>query len=189
VFNVLQAGGANYLVAVNDRRGFGPFLGQWQRCREQGVPQRAKFRVRKALGAAACDLTRARALPLRAEGDSWLLEVDLPPCGGVIVAFYPESIGKLAMSAPATVARGEDVTLDLSLVGASGKPFPGLVPLRLDITDPEGRRSSFSRGTVVENGRLSLSIPVAVNDRQGEWQAAVRELATGQEAKAMWRVP
>jgi hypothetical protein len=112
------------------------------------------------------------------------LHVDLPPCGGAIIALYPEALGALSAKVAPGAGRGKDAVVELRLNDTKGKPFRGAVPVHVEITLPGGSPSAFSRYCLMENGFLVLNIPIAINDPPGRYSVNVHELATGQQASA-----
>ena len=57
--------GADYLFAINDRRGPGDYVGQWGLIWEKGLPNRATVTVRRADTGAVYDLVRHCPVPFR----------------------------------------------------------------------------------------------------------------------------
>ncbi len=179
VYNVLEAEGATYLVAVNDKRVFGEYLGRWERVREKGVAQRAEFVADQSLGAWVTALTPGANLTREAEGDQWRLSIDLPPCGGQIIGFFAREPQRLTVTQAGEPKPGGDIVIDVQVAGANG-----LIPARVDVIEPDGTPSDLSRDALLRQGSLEFPLPLAVNDPTGEWRVRVTELARNQQADA-----
>ena len=83
---------------------------------------------------------------------------------------------------------GERATIEISVVGPGEEPVPAVLPLRVDILDPVGRVAEFSGYHAAKNGRLSVGIDLAPNDRAGLWKVRARELASGFEREETFRL-
>ncbi|GAF79358.1 unnamed protein product, partial [marine sediment metagenome] len=105
--------------------------------------------------------------------------VTLEPAGGKLIGIYPTNIEGISVQAPETASRGQEVTLNIKIIGAQGKPLEALLPVRVSIKTPEGKESEYSDYYVVENGRLDISFIPAVNDMTGKWKIEVEELSSG----------
>ncbi|NLO75251.1 MAG: LamG domain-containing protein, partial [candidate division WS1 bacterium] len=145
-FNTLRAGEANYVVAVNDLRVPGRHYGHFGRVLEDGVAQTVEVRLDPALGRVAYALPQTAQLPLAEKEGRLTATLDLPPAGGQVLVLLPERIGKLNVTAGAArPAKGTRQRLSAELLGQSGKPVPGVIPLRVTITGPEGEACDYSR--------------------------------------------
>ena len=183
VYNILEAEGATYLVAVNDRRVFGRYLGRWRRVRERGLPQRTTFVADRELGGWVAALTPNANVTCEADGDHWCVSFDLPPCGGQIIGFFPQKPGALTVSVPDRARRGQDAVVKATMESAAG-----LIPARVDIAEPDGTQSDLSRYELLRRGRLEVTVPLALNGPDGEWLVRVTELARNQVEEARFSV-
>jgi len=189
VFNLRRHGGTNCLIVVNDKRESGPLFGEYGLVKEKGVAQAASFRVKKSFGRFIYDLTASRPPAAENAGDAWRIRLDLPPCGGRIVAFYQRAVGRLTVEPACTsVKRGSHLRASVRLEDRSGKRFSGLVPVLVEIRRPDGSRSDLSHAAAMRDGVVELDIPVAFDDPTGVWALSARELATGQTARSEFDV-
>jgi len=194
--NLLQAEGATYLVAVNDLRVPGKHYGHFGRVLEDGVAQTAEFEVKSSFGKVAYALPTA-ALPtaapvrLTVEGQRSRLKMDLPPAGGRVVVFLSEEIGNLKLSPvdAKSVMRGSYLQLTGQLLGMSGALVPGVIPVEIAITNPDGSRSDFSHFSAFVKGKWAFVLPIPHNAPAGSYRLEVRELASGKKQTLEWRVP
>lgn len=125
---------ADYVFAVNDKRDFGDYVGQWRRIMEKGVPNRATVTVHRRAGA-VYDLVRHKAVPFSVKDGKTLIPVEYETSDGRLLMVVDRPLSRLAVSAE-TVDGGARVTvktadadamIPIKVVSASGKPFYGVV--------------------------------------------------------------
>jgi hypothetical protein len=187
VTRVRSAGGSDYLFAINDRREFGTYVGQHGLVMENGLPSSGEIRLGRPAGH-VYDLVSGREVPSAVRDGSLRWMAALGPCEGRLFLITPRPIAAVKLAAPASAALGSDVKLQARIVDASGQPVTAVVPLRLEISDPSGRRAEFSGNHAAVNGLLDLTLHIASNDAPGTWQVHASELASRQEATAYMRV-
>ncbi|MBN2641749.1 MAG: hypothetical protein JXR78_08860 [Victivallales bacterium] len=173
-WNLLNAHGADYLVAVNDLRIPGKIYGRYGKVREQGVAQKASFTVNNPAWRYAYDLTARKALEIK----NGRIDMNLGSCDGRIIMFTAQPVGKLSIKATDGIKRGQVNKLFIS----AGAFKTGLLPVKIDIIRPDKSLSPFSCYAVLENGTLTFKLPVATNAPAGKWTVEVTELATGGKA-------
>lgn len=66
--------------------------------------------------------------------------------------------------------------------------MPGVIPLRLTVTNPDGQASDFSRHGAFTEGSWSADLPVELNALPGTYRAAVTDLAAGRTQHVEWTV-
>lgn len=185
--NVLSAQGVNYVGVVNDLRTRGPMYGHFGKIREQGIPQAAIVLLSPGLGQFAYDVLSGREVNLERAGDRLRARLSLPAGGARLLMLADRRVGKLAVNARVRRAkrgnqRGRELRVEARLDDRRGKRFPGLVPMTLTITRPDGSTSDFSRAGLFEEGRAKYRFPMARNDLGGKWRVEVWEGASGQTA-------
>jgi hypothetical protein len=114
--------------------------------------------------------------------------VDLGPGEGRLFAVLPEAVGKPAVKGPAKVAKGEMVSVGISVAGTSGNPFQGRVPLEVTIRNSQGAKHDYSDYAVARDGKASVRFPIALNEPSGHWSVRVRELYGGAAGRAFLSV-
>jgi hypothetical protein len=104
----------------------------------------------------------------------------LTPSTVLLYSVLPYSVKSVAVSVAATeVARGDAVRYAVA-VKAKGRADDHV--LRLDVRDPDGKESkAYSRNLTALGGRAAGTIPLALNDKPGEWTLAVKDMASGRE--------
>lgn len=63
-----------------------------------------------------------------------------------------------------------------------------VIPIELDLRDPDGKRAEFSGYYGALDGRLSVTLTPAVNDTPGMWTIEARELASGIVTRSYFRL-
>ncbi|MCC6581081.1 MAG: hypothetical protein IT440_11635 [Phycisphaeraceae bacterium] len=131
------------------------------------------------------DLTQGRPLTMDSQNN---LTLTMDRLGGSLVAFYPEPITKLTLDLPATVEAMKPVNITVTVRG-NKEPIPGVVPVRVELVNPEGNASPLSQVMGTEDGVCILSWTPAINDLRGNWRVTATELASGQTANATMKLP
>lgn len=112
-------------------------------------------------------------------GRSDSLSTTLPPEGVKFFALLPSKRESIHINAKLTSV-GE-IEYQIRLVDAEEKNASGIV--RLDVYSPEGvLRTCYSKHLKV-NGVYHGKIPLALNERKGEWELKVTDVLTGGESK------
>jgi hypothetical protein len=114
--------------------------------------------------------------------------VELGPCDGGVYLVTPRPIAQLQVAASDSVPRGQSIDVTVTVADSTGEPVPAVIPLRVDITDPNGRPAEYSGDYGATNGVLKLQLDVAANDTPGVWQIRIRELASGKTATRFVRI-
>ena len=63
--------------------------------------------------------------------------------------------------------------------GAPGRAIDAVIPVRVQLLDPEQREAELSGYYAAQDGTLSLTFDLADNDLTGRWTVRVTELASG----------
>jgi len=186
--NLLEAGGACYIGVVNDLRVRGPMYGHFGKVREMGVPQTARVVFDPKLGAVAYDVLHQKRVPVRACDGGAEMALALPGGGACVVMLLPRPIASVRVRAKAFDATwgdhtGREIRVQARLTDEQGGAVPGLVPVTVTVTGPDGTRSDFSCHRVFDRGRLRFRFPVSRNGPAGVWKIHVTERASGRTAE------
>ena len=149
-----QAGSAQLVFAINDKREFGDYTGPWKHMREVGQPNAGAVSVAFKAGA-VYDLVRHEAIPFEAADDVTRVKVDFTTNDGRAFLFCAQPL------APLTVKReGEQVVVTTSDADV-------LLPIAVCA---EGAKPVYG---VLRNGRWSGSVPTGAfkvqNLASGAW--------------------
>ena len=178
---------SDYVFLVNDHREYGRYVGQHRLVMENGLPSSATVSLGRS-SSFVYDLVEHRAVPSRPVGNRLTLDVQLGPCDGRLFLVTDRAIHVVNVQAPASVSRGGEVGITMTVTGRDGKPIDAVIPLEVLIEDAEGRRAEFSGYRAAINGRTQFKIDIATNDSPGIWTIRVRELASGKSAVHFLRI-
>ena len=170
--------GADYVFAINDKRTFGNYLGQWKRLMEKGLPNSGTVTV-KSNAQAAYDLVKHKAIDLKRSGKNVTYSVDIAPADGALVLLLDKAIARTNV-VQTMAKRGEKYTLTVQVTDKNNNPVKAYIPLEITMTDAQGSRlpkSDFY--TTDANGKLVIDDIAAVNMAAGEVKTVVRNLADG----------
>jgi hypothetical protein len=179
--NLTEAAGVTYLFVINDKREYGPRLGQYKSILEKVVPQTVKVQLidPELSNRVAYDLLTRKRLEM-ADGR---LTVDLPEIGGAIIALYPHPIAGITIAAPEMMTAGEENWVAIDIQDDQGCAVPGIQPLQVSITDPNGDPADGSGYHIARGGALRFAFTPAINDVAGQWNIQVKDLTAGRVAR------
>jgi hypothetical protein len=187
VTRVRTAGESDYVFVVNDNREFGTYVGQHGLVMENGLPSAGSISVRREDGH-VYDLMSQREVSAVARDGKLMWPVSLAPCDGHVFLVAPAAITAVKIKAPHSVPLGAKVDMEVTVADASNRAVAAVLPLNVEISDSAGRRAEFSGHHATKDGKLNLHLDLAPNDAPGMWQIRVKELASGRDATAFFRV-
>lgn len=176
--NVLNNGEAKYIFAVNDKRTFGNYVGQFNAIMEKGLPLKTRLSLQSSKGT-VYDLTASREVKTELKDNTINFDIELEPAGGKIYMLTPEPLANVKIELPKTVKLSEKAKIKISFVNSKDKPIPAAFPLKVQILDSEGKESEYSGYYSTKNGIFELNMNIASNDICGKWQIKVDDLASG----------
>ncbi|HQL86497.1 MAG TPA: beta-galactosidase trimerization domain-containing protein [Lentisphaeria bacterium] len=88
------------------------------------------------------------------------------------------------------VTPGQPGDVTTAKISASMPPDAAArVAVLVEVTDPQGAKPDWGRRVLIlENGRGEVSYPVAFNTEPGKWTVTAKELFSGKQDRASWRV-
>jgi hypothetical protein len=176
---VRRFGGTDYVFAVNDRRDYGTYVGQHGLVMEAGRPILAEIRIRHPRGF-VYDLVDGAAVDAATNSaDSITFLHNFGPCEGRVFMVTDRAIAAVKIEAPREAKRGAAAEVRIAVIDPDGKPLDAVIPLRVDIRDPDGRVAERTGWYGAKDGVLDLQLDFAANDLPGAWEIRVRELASG----------
>lgn len=178
-------GDTDYIFVINDRREFGSYVGQHGQVMENALPAHAFLQVQRDNGG-IYELPSGRHIEPQMEFGGMRIRVDLAPGEGRIYVLTRHPGDSIKVSAPKTVSRSSRV--NCLVQSGIGEKNTAIVPVRVDITDPDGRASEFSGHYGMKDGELALSLDIAPNDTPGLWQIRATELLSRTDSLAWFRV-
>lgn len=179
IVNSLDAGDARYHFFVNDDRTYGPRFGEWKLRFELGVRQTAEVSIGLGQWPVLYDMLQRKRIEYEERDGRAAFTLDIPAARGKLIAALPEAIASVRVTGPAECTPGNAVEVTIEVVGESGNPFNSVHPLRVDVIDPRGVDSEWSRFTTTRNGACAFQFIPAVNDAPGPWKVSVTDLVGG----------
>ena len=121
---------SDYVFAINDRRTFGDYMGQWKRVMEKGVSNAGNVVVNRSAGA-VYDLVRHRAVPFASKEGRTQIPVSYETTGGRLLLVVDRPLRELAVrvcgSRISVSSPDRDVMIPIRIDGVGDKPFYAVV--------------------------------------------------------------
>ena len=164
-------GSTDYLFAVNDRREFGDYVGQYGLVMENGVPATAVLSLARSSGH-VYDLVEGCALDAHVRDGRLTVAHTFGPCDGCVLMVTERAINAVRVNVAQEAHLGGRLSCTISVVDQEEEPIDAVVPLRVDILDPAGAQAEGSGYYGTEHGQLTLTLDLAPNDRRGLGRSA-----------------
>ncbi len=187
ITRVRRYDGTDYLFAVNDRRCYGDYVGQWGRVMEKGLPTSATLSLDRA-GGHVYDLTAGKKVAAKVDGGKLKIERQFGPGDGTVFMIADREIVNVRLKVSHKCRLGRSAVIEVAVVDAEGRAVDAVVPLHIDIRDAVGGIAEFSGYYGAKNGRVCIRLDLAENDLPGEWHVKVKELASGLVAEQSMQV-
>ena len=179
-------GTTDYVFAVNDHREFGTYVGEFGMVMEDGLPSTTSIRLGRT-GGYVYDLVSGQELSTDVQADSLQVALQLGPCQGVVLMVTDRPIRDISIQAPPAARHSESIRIAIEITDGVS-PLDAVIPVQVEIVDPEGRTAEFSGSYAAKSGQLRIPFDFATNDRTGVWEIRAKELATGKSALAYVRL-
>lgn len=168
----------DYLFAVNDRRTFGDYLGQWGRTMEKGLPMAGFVTMRDSARSvkAVYELSRREKVPFTREGDSVKVPVSYDTCDGRLFAFLHQEIASVDLSCR---REGDRIAVTMRVLDAGGRPVHALLPVEVRVHSSDGVEIDGAGYLVAEDGVARISVLTNRDDPKGGYRVTCRDLLTG----------
>ena len=101
ILRMRRCAGADYVFAINDRRGYGDYFGPWKRVREKGLPHETAVSVRRRAGA-VYDLVRHEAVAFTVRDGFTRIPVSYTTSDGRVLLVADRPLGKLKIDVAKT---------------------------------------------------------------------------------------
>ena len=173
----------DYLVAVNDNRTFGDYVGQWGRMMEKGQPTEGSVTLRDerhAVGA-VYELSHGGQVPFTRDGERVRVPVKFDTCDGRLFAFLPKPIAKVQVDA---CTKGDRIEVAFSVLAADGKPVHALLPVEVRVYDAAGAELDGAGYLAAEDGVAKVTVLRNLDDAPGAYHVVCRDRASGCVVKA-----
>lgn len=170
----------DYVFAVNDRRTFGDYVGAWGKTMEKGLPQSGTVSVEDAAGTirAVYELSRGGEVSFSRDAGRASVAVDFDTNDGRLLAFLPQRIATVEVTAPDEVACGEAFEARFQVLDESGTPVAALLPVEMRLLDAAGREIGGG-WMAAEDGVCSVRFETNLDDPEGDYRLECRDRASG----------
>ncbi|WP_197231755.1 LamG domain-containing protein [Novipirellula artificiosorum] len=176
----------DYVFAVNDHREPGTYVGGFGLVMEDGLPSDTKVSLLKSSGH-VYDLCDQREVFWEKSGERLTGGVSLGPCEGRVWMVTEKPIRRVDISLEESAHLGERMDARISITDGE-TPMDAVIPVQVQISDPEGMEAEFSGYYGAAGGELSVPIEFAANDHLGLWTVKVTELASGKSSSKYVRL-
>ncbi len=175
-------GRTDYLFTINDQRTYGDYLGQHRLVMEQGLPTKATVTMPRS--GYAYDLVKHKLIASAKKGEPIILEPDYAPGEGKLHMITDVKLDKIAaLVKPEKPSRGAPAHVFVWVCNQKDASPDAVIPIAVDIVDPEGRQAEFSGYYGAIAGNLKITLTFAPNDLPGKWTVNARCLASGNTTK------
>ena len=182
-----QYGDTDYLFAINDKRTFGTYVGHHGLVMEKGLPNAATLTVHRDAGY-VYDLVAHELVSATQTPEGLVIEREFGPGDGHLLMITSAPVTELQVNGPEQASRGQQVRLEIRVLDDAGQPLAAVVPVEVDIIDPEGRSAEFSGYYGAKDGELGINLDLAPNDLTGLWTVRATELASGRSTQHIFTV-
>ena len=170
-----------YVVAINDKRTFGDYVGQWGCTMEQGLPFEGEVTQSDPNGRvkAVYELSQGGRLGFTRDGDRVAVPISYKTNDGRLLAFLSEPISSVKLATSDDVSKGGRIRIRFSVLGPSGKPVPAVLPVEVRIRDARGQELDGAGFVAAVDGVCELSAKTNLDDADGDYTVFCRDRASG----------
>lgn len=169
-----------YVVAINDNRTFGDYMGPWGRTMEKGLPFAGDVSLEDdGEVKVVYELSRGVEMPFTREGGRIKVPVKYDTNDGRMFVFLRQKIASVKADAPESVRAGETVRVKMSALDAEGRPVEALLPAEIRLYDAAGRELDGAGWVCLEDGTCTVEILTNLDDAPGAYRLVCRDRATG----------
>ena len=162
-----SGGKADYIFVVNDKRGYGDYLGIYGRIMEKGLPNSGKIWIGRA-SSVVYDCLTGKEVPAQSSAQKTVVPVHFNTNDGKVFLLLNEKLGQVKISAPNSVLPGKDLDYQIRILSASGRQCQVVIPVRLTISYADGRTADIQEYAVTDSkGILNGNFSVPLNAPAG----------------------
>lgn len=176
---------ARYVFAVNDKRTFGDYVGQWGLVMEKGLPYEGEVSLADGDGAVnvVYELSRGGEVPFTRADGRVKVPVKFSTNDGRLFAFLKKRIASVEVKAPDVVRMGDTVKVTFSALDADGRPVEALLPAEIRLYDGAGREIDGAGWVCLQGGTCTVEFVTNINDAAGDYRIVCRDRASGLTAE------
>lgn len=170
-----------YVVAVNDRRTFGDYVGLWGKTMEKGLPQEGEVTLAASAGSvgAVYELSRGGRVAFSEKEGRVAVPLRFETNDGRLLAFLPRPIAAVEVEASKSVKSGGRIHVKFTVKDDAGSPVPALLPVDIRVFDAAGRELDGAGYACAEGGVSELDVLTNLDDAPGGYRVTCRDRASG----------
>jgi hypothetical protein len=183
-----------YVFAVNDRRTFGDYVGQWGLTMEKGLPFSGSVYASGAKNVEAVyELSRGGEVKFTRAADGRIeVPLSFDTNDGRLLVFLEKRIAKVKLDVTPSerkawysigrtpcVARGGDIAVRMTVLDSAGKPVPARLPVEIRVYDAQGTELDGAGYACAEGGVCTLKVRTNLNDADGDYRIVCKDRASG----------
>lgn len=170
---------ADYLFAINDRRVFGDYVGQWGRVMEKGIPNKGTVIVRRGDVGAVYDVAARKAVPFSCDNGRCEIPVEFSTTDGRLLMLLPSPVGKVEAKIKGKAIAGEEVAIEVTVRNVEGKAVSAMVPVKVELYYANGVECDASGYFNAADGVYRNKVTIPNNAPEGAMTLKVTELVSG----------
>ena len=171
-----SGGDADYLFVVNDKRGFGDYLGIYGRIMEKGLPNSGKIWIHRT-SSVVYDCLTGEEVPAECSAEKTVIPVQFTTSDGKVFLLLGEKLGRVQISAPHAISPGDVLAYRITVLSKTGRPCQAVIPIKRIITYADGRTADIQEYAVTDSrGILDGEFSVPLNAPSGTLSISVSTL-------------
>ena len=192
---------ARYVVAVNDHRTFGDYVGPWGLVMEKGMPFEGEVSLADGDGAvkSVYELSRGGEVPFARADGRVKVPVKYATNDGRLFAFLKSKIESVSVDVKAggsrpvattdgtepvpPMVRGGKLSVTMTVKDAEGRPVAALLPAEIRLYDAAGREIDGAGWVCLQGGTCTVEFQTNLNDADGDYKIVCRDRASGLTAE------
>ena len=169
-----------YVVAINDHRTFGDYVGPWGLTMEKGLPFAGTVSLADdGTVKTVYELSRGEELPFTREDGRIKVPVKYDTNDGRLLVFLRQKIASIKVDAPKSVRAGEKVQVKMSVLDAAGHPIEALLPAEVRLYAADGKEIDGAGWVCLRGGTCTVEILTNLDDAPGAYRLVCRDRASG----------
>jgi glutamyl/glutaminyl-tRNA synthetase len=169
-----------YVVAINDHRTFGDYVGPWGLTMEKGLPFAGTVSLADdGTVKTVYELSRGEELPFTREDGRIKVPVKYDTNDGRLLVFLRQKIASIKVDAPKSVRAGETVQVKMSVLDAAGHPIEALLPAEVRLYAADGKEIDGAGWVCLKGGTCTVEILTNLDDAPGAYRLVCRDRASG----------
>lgn len=174
-----QYGDIRYVFAINDKRTFGDYVGQWGHMMEKGLPFEGEVTIKDPGfdDFAVYELSRGGLVDFVRRDGLVHVPVKYETNDGRLFVFAEQKIAKVEVKGE--IKDSSSLSIEMRVLGEDGKPMKGLWPVEVCVKDAAGNRIDGIDYLCAVDGVATASVPLNINDAKGAYRVSCRDRASG----------